>query len=30
MDYCGAGSVRDMMETLDRPLNEDQIAEIIK
>jgi hypothetical protein len=30
MDYCGAGSVRDVMETLDQSLNEEQIAEIIK
>jgi serine/threonine protein kinase len=30
MDYCGVGSVRDVIETLDRPLNEDQIAEIVK
>eukprot|EP00007_Cunea_sp_BSH-02190019_P004525 CAMPEP_0174240368 /NCGR_PEP_ID=MMETSP0417-20130205/18519_1 /TAXON_ID=242541 /ORGANISM="Mayorella sp, Strain BSH-02190019" /LENGTH=994 /DNA_ID=CAMNT_0015319451 /DNA_START=447 /DNA_END=3431 /DNA_ORIENTATION=- len=28
MDYCGVGSVRDLIDTLQKPLNEEQIAYI--
>ena len=28
MDYCGAGSVRDVIECVERTFNEEQIAQI--
>ncbi len=29
MDYCGGGSIRSLIETLNRPLTEDQIAFVV-
>jgi serine/threonine protein kinase len=30
MDYCAGGSVRSIIETLDTPLNEVQVAHVLK
>eukprot|EP00029_Vermamoeba_vermiformis_P010802 TRINITY_DN5774_c0_g1_i1.p1 TRINITY_DN5774_c0_g1~~TRINITY_DN5774_c0_g1_i1.p1 ORF type:complete len:637 (-),score=126.02 TRINITY_DN5774_c0_g1_i1:34-1944(-) len=30
MDYCGVGSMRDIIETLNKPLNEEQLAVVLR
>ena len=30
MDYCGVGSMRDIIETLNKPLTEEQLAVVLK